>query len=59
MHDIWSWNIPLMGEGRVLAEPPQPQAALQRSAQILRLVMLLLPFRQCPTHLQAMRLQAC
>ena len=47
-----------MGERRVLAQPPQPQAALQGAAQVLRLVVLLPALRQCSAHLQPVRLQA-
>lgn len=48
-----------MGERRVLAEPQQPQAALQGPAQVLSLVVLLPARRQGAVHVQPMRLQAC
>ena len=48
---------PVVREGRVLVQPPQPQAALQGSAQVLRLVMLLPPLRQRLAHLQPVGLQ--
>ena len=46
-----------MREGRVLIQAPQSQAALQGSAQVLRLVVLLPPLRQRLAYLQSMRLQ--